>query len=165
MIFQCHGLWITPIVWEGEKRVSGFCKMLVRAPRHGKWLQQVQWAGPGAINHHSDHISTVSLPQAELWMYVISGPIKNPWPLLRSCFIQGKQKESRLQDLIKVAFQSQDRPSFSKRIYFISSYFQHAIEYHVASASPVLCSMLRHTFTLQRAVSTLKTELRTKVQV
>lgn len=31
-----------------------------------------------------------TLPQAELWMYVISGPKKNPWPLLSSLLMQGE---------------------------------------------------------------------------
>lgn len=36
MIFQCHGLWITPSFGRRKKRERGFCKMLVGAPRHGK---------------------------------------------------------------------------------------------------------------------------------
>lgn len=59
-------------------------------------------------------------------------------------------------------FRARVGQAFQKAFTFIDS-FTFITYIHVVSASHVLCATLRHTFTLQRAVSTLKTELRTKV--
>lgn len=142
-----------------------FARCYLRLHGMEKWPQRVQWAAPGAINRHSDHISTVTPPQTELWMYVISGPTKNPRPSLKSCLTRGEQRESRLRDFIKSRYPSQKKgQAFQKAFIFIRP-LTFITCVHVRRASHVLCSMPRHTFTLQSAVSTLKTELRTKGQV
>lgn len=32
------------------------------------WKNDLQWADPGAANRHSNHMLTVTLAQAELWV-------------------------------------------------------------------------------------------------
>lgn len=106
-----------------------------------KWLQQVQWASPGAINRHSDHISTVSLPQAELWMGVISGPIKNPWPLLRSCFIQrGRGKRIQVAGPYQSCIWEPGQAKLFKKdfLYFIGYSTCHRISRSKCLARPLL---------------------------
>lgn len=135
MIFQCHGLWITPSFGRRGKRASGFCKMLVRAPRHGK-MTSASTVGRSRCN------------QPSLWSYIDCFTTAG-WTL-DVCHFRAYKESAALAEImlhsggskknpgcrtLSVAFQSQDGPSFSKRIYFTSPYSQHAIEYHVASVS------------------------------
>lgn len=95
-----------------------------------KLLQREPWAGPGAINRHSNHISAVSLLHAELWMHVVSGPTKNL--KLRSCFIWGRgEKKKGCRTLSKLQSRARTGQAFQEGFHLNFN-----IEYHVVSASP-----------------------------
>lgn len=51
-IFQCHGLWRTPSFRRKKIRASGVCKMLFKAPWHGK-MTSASTAGRSRCNQPS----------------------------------------------------------------------------------------------------------------